>query len=192
MNDQSVGHAGRATAESACFIGSILDGPGHGLIVLRGHIEAAAVRRLSEHIDAFLDGLTRYLMVDARAVERYHPDLLDLLGDTQRRLAARRGTLEARGLHPTRLADPAPAGPDPDEADLVEADLVELAPAPDPMALDDAAGAVSCEADRRGSPRALSLTSAGRHHRLPDPHDATSPGEPGAHDRDGDGDGAPA
>lgn len=79
---QSIDEGRGVVEESTCFIGSILDGPGHGLIVLRGELGTAAVDRLGCHIDAFFDGPTRFLMLDARAVECYHPDLLDLLGYT--------------------------------------------------------------------------------------------------------------
>ena len=164
MDDQSAGGARRAAAESTCFIGSILDGPGDGLIVLRGDLGAAAVGRLGEHIDAFLAGPTRYLVIDARAVERYHPDLLDLLGHTQRRLEDRRGMLQARGLHPTRLADPVPDGP--------SAPVGAGTTAPD-------------SGEHRGRHRGDVRSSSGRHTRSPDPDDAAGGCEPDAHARDG-------
>ncbi|WP_177238674.1 STAS domain-containing protein [Pseudonocardia ammonioxydans] len=103
---------------TTCFIGSILDTPGEGLIVLRGELDAAAVDRLREHIDAFLAGTTRHLVLDARAVQRFHPALPGLLGGTQRRLAVRRGMLQVRGLAPAAIApdDTASDGPASDYA----------------------------------------------------------------------------
>lgn len=93
------------------FIGSFLDGPEQGLIVLRGDLDAAVVDRLGCHIDDFLAGPTRFLMIEARGVDSYHPELLDLLGHTQHRLGARCGMLQVRGLRPAQETEPAPAGP---------------------------------------------------------------------------------
>lgn len=109
------GGPGQTDGRRTSFIGSFMDTPEHGLIVLRGDLGADAVARLDSHVDAFVAGPTRYLMIDARAVASYHGDLLDLLWRTQNRLVARRGMLEVRGLHPGRLAAPVtvPAGTGP-------------------------------------------------------------------------------
>ena len=111
MDDRFTGASGQVGERTTCFIGSIIDTPGEGLIVLRGELGAAAVDRLREHIDAFLAGTTRHLVLDARAVRGVDPALPDLLADTQRRLAVRRGMLQVRGLPPSCQA-PARTGPD--------------------------------------------------------------------------------
>lgn len=104
------GQVGGVEPGSTSFIGSFLDDPEDGLIVLRGDLGAAAVDRLGCHIDTFLAGPTRFLMLDARAVDSYHGDLLSLLARTQRRLATRRGMLQLRGLDPARVTEPAGPG----------------------------------------------------------------------------------
>lgn len=164
MDDQSVDHAGRVAAEPTCFIGSFPDddGPGQGVIVLRGDIDTAALSRLRVHIDGLLATATRFLEIEATGVDRYEEGLLDLLGHTQHRLTDRRGMLQVRGLHPSRLADPVPAGPDP----------VEFAPAPDPTALIGAAATTS---------RGGNIVTRSDRDTSSDPIDATSPGKPGAH-----------
>ncbi len=101
------GHADRSWQEAGTsFIGSMVEAPGHGLIVLRGEIDAPVVDRLGSHIDQFLVMDIRFLMMDATAVDSYGTTLLDLLGRTQRRLGWRRGWLRVRGLHPALLEDP--------------------------------------------------------------------------------------
>lgn len=101
MEYQSADDAGQVGGGGASFIGSFLDDPEDGLIVLRGDLGAATVDRLGCHLDTFLAGPTRFLMLDARAVDSYHGDLLNLLARTQHRLATRRGMLQVRGLDPT-------------------------------------------------------------------------------------------
>ncbi len=99
-----------AVQEATSFIGSFPDddGPGQGLVVVRGDIDAAVVDRLEEHIDGLLAAATRFLMIDAVAVDSYDAALLELLGRTQRRLTPQRGMLQVRGLHPNLLPRPAP------------------------------------------------------------------------------------
>ncbi|MDQ4115438.1 MAG: STAS domain-containing protein [Actinomycetota bacterium] len=122
-----------AMQETTSFIGSFPDdeGPGHGLVVVRGDIDAAVVDRLEEHIDGLLAAATRFLMIDAVAVDSYDAELLELLGRTQRRLTPRRGMLQVRGLHPNLLPPPtpetmpgqqAPAQPAPTTQELPSAD----------------------------------------------------------------------
>lgn len=82
------------------FIGSFDDGPDQSLIVLCGDIDAAAVERLELHIDGLLGAGTRFLTIDAAAVDGYAPQLVPLLGYTQRRLGARVGIVAVRGLPP--------------------------------------------------------------------------------------------
>ncbi len=94
----------RHRQDSASFVGSRADGPGNGVIVLRGDIDAAAVERLGGHVDDFLAAATRFLMIDAAAVDSYDATLLDLLGHTQNRLGMRRGLLRVQGLHPALIS----------------------------------------------------------------------------------------
>lgn len=94
------------------FIGSLPDGPGQGVIVLSGDVDAATVRRLGDHVDALLTAATRFLMIDAADVVSFDATLLDLLGHTQNRLGERHGLLEVQGLHPTLISADA-ARPEP-------------------------------------------------------------------------------
>ncbi|MBP2368515.1 STAS domain-containing protein [Pseudonocardia parietis] len=119
MEHQSADVTGWVGAATTSFIGSFIDGPGEGLIVLRGDLDAAVVDRLGEHIDAFLAEPTRFLMIDARAVTSYDAGLPGLLGQTQHRLGGRSGMLQVRGLQPTGPAGPVPAVPEPDAVALV-------------------------------------------------------------------------
>ena len=116
------------------FVGSFPDddGPGRGLIVLRGDVDAATVERLRVHIDGMLAVASRFLVIDASAVDSYDEGLLDLLGHTQHRLSPRRGLLEVRGLHPSLLPGPAPVSA-PDAA----------VPSPPIVAAEDPAAALS-------------------------------------------------
>ncbi len=93
---------------AASFIGSFPDdgGPGHGLIALRGDIDAATVDRLGVHIDELLAAGTRTLMIEMSGAYSCDAALLDLLGHTQHRLGLRRGLLRVRGLHPSLLPSP--------------------------------------------------------------------------------------
>ena len=95
-------------------------------------------------------------MLDARAVECYHPDLLDLLGYTQRRLADRRGMLQVRGLAAARPAEPTSEPPD------------ATVPAPDTAALVDTGTIAPCSDDRPGRHRSEVPTGHGPH-RAPGP-----------------------
>ncbi len=63
------------------FIGSFPDddGPGQGVIVLRGAIDAATLSRLRVHIDGLLAIGTRFLVLEAGAVDCYDVGLLELL-----------------------------------------------------------------------------------------------------------------
>ncbi|MDQ4115647.1 MAG: hypothetical protein M3235_01655, partial [Actinomycetota bacterium] len=70
---------------------------------------------------------TRFLVLEAGAVDCYDVGLLDLLGHTQHRLSRRRGLLQVRGLHPSLLRQPADA-----LALLTEAPSVRVPPAPAP------------------------------------------------------------
>lgn len=90
--------------EPTSFIGSTADGPGHGVIVLRGDIDAETVERLDEHVADLLAAATRFLVIDASAVDSYDATLLDLLGRTQNRLGERHGLLEVQGLHPALIS----------------------------------------------------------------------------------------
>ena len=74
------------------------------MIVLRGDIDAATVERLDDHVADFLDAATRFLVIDAAAVDSYDATLLDLLGRTQNRLGERHGLLEVQGLHPALIS----------------------------------------------------------------------------------------
>lgn len=85
------------------FIGTFSDRPDDALIVLSGDIDAEVAARLRTHIDTVLAARTRFLTIDASAVIRCDPGLLDLLGRTQRRLARYHGLLSVRGLHPHLL-----------------------------------------------------------------------------------------
>ncbi|MBC3192252.1 hypothetical protein H7X46_14395 [Pseudonocardia sp. C8] len=96
--------------ENPCFIGSFLDDPGEGVLLLRGDLDAGAVVRVGHHIDDFLAGPTRFLTIEAHEVHDYDAGLLALLGRAQRRLGARRGMLQVRGLRPAPRPDPARAG----------------------------------------------------------------------------------
>lgn len=90
------------------FIGSFLDEPDQAEIVLRGDIDAAVVERLGSHLDDVLARTTRFITIDAAAVDSYDDGLLDLLGRTQHRLGGRRGLLRVRGLRPCLLASAVP------------------------------------------------------------------------------------
>ena len=100
-------------ADATSFIGSFPDddGPGQGLIVVRGDVDAATVDRLRVHIDGLLALASRFLVIDASAVDSYDEGLLDLLGHTQRRLSRRRGMLQVRGLRPGLLPRPTTVPP---------------------------------------------------------------------------------
>jgi ABC-type transporter Mla MlaB component len=96
------------THHSVSFIGTFVAGPDNTAadqaeVVLRGDLDAAAVDRVGEHIAALLRTPVRFLTIDAAAVDRVDPALLELLSRTQRRLRIRRGMIEVRGLHPSRL-----------------------------------------------------------------------------------------
>lgn len=128
------GHAVSGTCTGGTsFVGSFPDddGPGRGLIVLRGDVDAATVGRLRVHVDGMLAVASRFLVIDASAVDSYDEGLLDLLGHTQRRLSRQRGLLAVRGLHPSLLPGPAsvPAS--------------EAVPLPPVLAAEDPAAALS-------------------------------------------------
>ncbi len=116
-------------AGATSFIGSFPDddGPGQGVIVVRGDVDAATVYRIALHIDGLLAAATRFLLLEASAVDSYDGALLDLLGRTQHRLSRRRGLLQVRGLHPSLLRQPAN-----DLALLTEAPSIRVPPAPAP------------------------------------------------------------
>lgn len=109
--------------EARSFVGSFPADAGQAVLVLRGDIDAAVVDRVAEHVEDLLEICTRFLDIDATAVDSYDPALLDLLAHTQHRLGARRGMLQVRGLRPSGLAEPATAAPD----------VAAPAPAPDPV-----------------------------------------------------------
>lgn len=172
MDERFTGAAGRVGERTTCFIGSIVDAPGEGLIVLRGELDAAAVDRLREHIDAFLAGATRYLVLDARAVRHFDPELPGLLGCTQRRLAVRRGMLQVRGLPPTRPApaaiasdDTVPAAAAPDDTAPDDAGPGSIAPAPTPAALFDVVAEAPRAGERGGRHRLAEAGAATTCHR---------------------------
>lgn len=96
-SDQNQDHIGSS------FIGTFCDTPDHALIVLSGDIDAEVAARLWTHIGTVLAARTRFLTIDASAVTRCDPGLLDLLGRAQRRLARHHGLLSVRGLHPHLL-----------------------------------------------------------------------------------------
>lgn len=91
------------------FIGTFPDGPDQLLIVLRGDLDAVVLVRLAVHVKDALAARTRFLTIDAAAVTRCDPGLLDLLGRTQRRLARQHGLLTVRGLRPHLLDGVGPA-----------------------------------------------------------------------------------
>lgn len=109
-----------ATPEPACpavaslsFIGTFPEEPDQAVIVLRGEIDAATVVRLGAHVEDLLAVHTRFLTIEAGAVQGYEAGLLDLLGVVQHRLGTRRGLLTVRGLHPCRPAAATPHAREP-------------------------------------------------------------------------------
>lgn len=90
---------------ASSFIGSFPDGPDQMVIVVRGDLVAEVLGRLGVHLDVALAARTRFLIIDASAVTRCEPALLDLLGRTQRRLDRHQGMLTVRGLRPSLLSE---------------------------------------------------------------------------------------
>lgn len=98
------------------FIGSFPEEMDQAVIVLRGEIDAATVLRLAAHVEDLLAVHTRFLTIEAGAVDGYGVGLLELLGQVQHRLGSRRGLLTVRGLHPCLLDAPTPRAGQPDGA----------------------------------------------------------------------------
>lgn len=101
-----MGAVERQRVSGTSSVGSFVDSTDQAVIILRGDVDGATVARLRQHIADFLADTTLFIVIDARAVESYDQNLLDLMGRTQRRLGRRRGMLRVLGLHPALMTDP--------------------------------------------------------------------------------------
>jgi hypothetical protein len=94
---------GSTRVNGSSFVGSAFALAGEARIVLRGEIDSDALERLSGHLDGFIAARTRFITVDATGVTGADPRIVEILGETQRRLAPRWGLLSIVGLHPHLL-----------------------------------------------------------------------------------------
>lgn len=128
------GHTGNApnpTGDRLSFIGSFPEDADQAVIVLRGPIDPGTVDRLADHVEDLLGIRTRFLAIDATAVDSYDERLLELLGRSQHRLEARRGLLTVHGLHPSLLDARTPLPPPAaDPASAAEPPRPTTTPAP--------------------------------------------------------------
>ncbi len=119
-------HSGSRVVASGC-VASSFGGLGEARIVLRGEIDTEALKLPGRHLDGFLAARTRFVTLDATGVTGADARIVEVLGDTQRRLAPQRGLLTTIGLHPHLLHPGAAPGREPDAAGAAESAAATVA-----------------------------------------------------------------